>query len=177
MWQGGQAFADRILDDIYGHGAALRFHANDGLEGWQEYTSEHFPLTEWIGRLAEGAVAHSSFYEDRLKRCCGGPVVVIPLAYNALSDFQPLAERKKNSKVSVLTFGHVNQNKRVEFVIRAIGGSDMLRNCCRYHVVGLVTDQERARLMAIAQAVSFNGWRLPARSRMRFSEPKLRLLM
>ena len=152
----GQAFTDRILDDIYGPDAALRFHANDGLEGWQEYTSEHFPLTEWIGRLAEGAVAHSSFYEDRLTRCCGGPVVVTPLAYNALSDFQPLAERKKNSKVSVLTFGHVNQNKRVEFVIRAIGGSDILRNCCRYHVVGLVTDQERARLRAIAQAVSFN---------------------
>jgi glycosyltransferase involved in cell wall biosynthesis len=152
---GGQAFADRILDDIYGYGAALRFHAKDGVAGWQEYTSEHFPLTEWIGRLADGAVAHSSFYADRLERCCGGPVVVTPLAYNALSDFQPLAGRKQNSKVSVLTVGHVNQNKRVESVIRAIGGSDVLRDRCRYHVVGLVTDQERERLMAVAQAVSF----------------------
>ncbi len=89
--------------------------------------------------------------------------MVTPLAYNALSDFQPLAERKKNSKVSVLTFGHVNQNKRVEFVIRAIGGSDILRNCCRYHVVGLVTDQERARLRAIAQAVSFNELEITGR--------------
>ena len=155
--KGEQAFADRILDDIYGYDAALRFHAQDGLEGWEEYTSEHFPLTEWIARLADGAVAHSSFYADRLERCCGGPVVVTPLAYNALSDFQPLAEREQNFKVSVLTVGHVNQNKRVESVIRAIGGSDVLRNRCRYQVVGLVTDQERERLRAVAQAVSFHN--------------------
>jgi glycosyltransferase involved in cell wall biosynthesis len=153
---GGQAFADRILDDIYGNGAALRFHAHDGLAGWQEYTSEHFPLTEWIARLGDASVAHSSFYADRLKRCCGGPLVVIPLAYNALSDFQPLAERKQSSGVRVLTIGHVNQNKRVEFVIRAIGSSDVLRDRCRYHVVGLITDQERERLTAVAQAVSFH---------------------
>src|SRR5262245_61115900 len=54
--KGGQAFADRILDDIYGHRAALRFHAKDGLAGWQEYASEHFPLTEWIGRLDRKSV-------------------------------------------------------------------------------------------------------------------------
>jgi len=153
--KGGQTLADRILEDIYGYGAALRFHANDGVAGWEEYTSEHFPLTEWIGRLADGAVAHSSFYADRLERCCGGPVLVTPLAYNALADFQPLAGRKQNSKVSVLTVGHVNQNKRVESVIRAIGGSDILRDRCHYHVVGLVTAQERARLMAVADTVSF----------------------
>src|SRR5262249_3741870 len=129
--------------------------AKDGVAGWEEYTSEHFPLTEWIGRLADGAVAHSSFYADRLERCCGGPVLVTPLAYNALADFQPLAGRMQNSKVSVLTVGHVNQNKRVESVIGAIGGYDVLRNRCRYHVVGLVTDQERARLMAVAHTVSF----------------------
>jgi len=154
--KGAQVFADLVLDDIYGHGAALRFHAKDGVAGWQEYMSEHFPLTEWIGRLADGAVAHSSFYADRLERCCGGPVLITPLAYNALADFQPLAGRKQNSKVSVLTVGHVNQNKRVESVIRAIGGSDMLRELCHYHVVGLVSDQERDRLLAVARAVSFH---------------------
>ena len=61
-----------------------------------------------------------------------------------------------SSSVAVLTVGHVNQNKRVESVIRAIGGSDVLRDRCRYHVVGLVTDQERERLRAVAQAVSFH---------------------
>ena len=57
----------------------------------------------------------------------------------------------------MLTVGHVNPNKRVESVIRAIGGSDVLRDRCRYHVVGLVTDQERERLRAVAQAVSFHS--------------------
>ena len=37
----GQAFADRSLTIIYDYDAALRFHAHDSLEGWQEYTSEH----------------------------------------------------------------------------------------------------------------------------------------
>jgi glycosyltransferase involved in cell wall biosynthesis len=158
--KGGQALADRILDDIYGSGAALRFHAHDGLAGWQEYTSEHFPLTEWIGRLAHGAVAHSSFYADRLKRCCGGPLLVMPLAYNALSDFQPLAGREQSSNVTLLTIGHVNQNKRVEYVIRAIGGSDVLRKRCRYHVVGPISDQERERLRTVAQSVSFHDLKI-----------------
>jgi glycosyltransferase involved in cell wall biosynthesis len=155
--KGQQTFADRILGDIYGHGAASRLHAKDGLAGWQEYTSEQFPMTEWIGRLAQGSVAHSTFYAERLRHCCGGPVTVIPLAYDALADFQPLAGREQSSNVTVLTIGHVNQNKRVESVIRAIGGSDLLRERCRYHVVGLVTDQERERLTAVARTVFFDG--------------------
>ncbi len=154
---GSLALGDRILDDLYGEGAALRLHTIDGGPDFWEYASEHFPMTEWIGRLAHGAVAHSSFYADRLRRSCGGPVVVMPLAYNALSDFQPLAGREQSSDVTVLSIGDVNQNTRVEFVIRAIGSSEVLRERCRYHVVGLVTDQERERLKAVARAVSFQN--------------------
>lgn len=157
---GSRALGDRILDDLYGEGAALRLHAIDGGPGFWEYASEHFPMTEWIGRLAHGAVAHSSFYADRLTRSCGGPVAVVPLACNALSDFQPLAGREQSPDVTVLTIGHVNQNKRVESVIRAVGSSDVLREHCRYHVVGLVTDQERERLKAVARAVSFQRLRI-----------------
>jgi len=81
----------------------------------------------------------------------------MPLAYNALSAFQPLAlaGREQSSDVTVLTIGLVNQNKRVERVIRAIGSSDVLRERCRYHVVGPVTHQEHQRLKAVARAVSF----------------------
>ena len=155
--RGDQVFADRIFDDLYHEGAAVRFHAATGRADWYEYTSEHFPMTEWIGRLAQGSIAHSTFYADRLRRCCGGPLAMIPFAYDALADFQPLAGREQSSNVTLLTIGHVNQNKRAESVIRAIGGSDVLRDRCRYHVVGLVTDQERERLSAVAQAVSFHN--------------------
>ena len=155
--RGDQVFADRIFDDLYDEGSAVRFHAATGRADWYEYTSKHFPMTEWIARLGYGAVAHSSFYAERLRRCCGGPVLVTPLAYDALSDFQPLAGRGERSSVVILTIGHVNENKRIESVIRAIASSDVLRNRCRYHVVGLVTDQERDRLRAAAQAVCFDG--------------------
>lgn len=154
---GGHGVADRILDDLYGEGAALRLHAAEGYADWCEYTSEHFPMTEWIAQLVHGAVAHSSFYAERLKRWCGGPVMVTPLTYDALSEFGSLAGRDENASVTVLTIGHVNENKRVESVIRAIGSSALLRNRCSYHVVGLVTDKERDRLTAVAQSVFFRG--------------------
>jgi glycosyltransferase involved in cell wall biosynthesis/SAM-dependent methyltransferase len=151
------ALGDRMIDDLYGEGTARRLHAIDGGRDFWEYATEHFPMTEWMARFGHGSVAHSSFYADRLKRCSGGPVAVIRPAYNTLSEFRSLAEREERSSLVVLTVGHVNQNKRVESVIRAIGGSDVLRDRCRYHVVGLVTDQERERLRAVAQAVSFHN--------------------
>ena len=77
------ALGDRILDDLYGEGAARRLHAIDGGPDFWEYASEHFPMTEWMARFGHGSVAHSSFYADRLKRCCGGPVAVISPAYDA----------------------------------------------------------------------------------------------
>ena len=154
---GNLALGDRILDDLYGKDTARRLHAMDGRPDFWEHATEHFPMTEWMARFGYGSVAHSSFYADRLKRCCGGPVAVIRPAYDTLSEFRSLAEREERSSAGVLTVGHVNQNKRVESVIRAIGGSDVLRDRCRYHVVGLVTDQERERLRAVAQAVSFHN--------------------
>jgi glycosyltransferase involved in cell wall biosynthesis/SAM-dependent methyltransferase len=150
------ALGDRILDNLYGEGTARRIHATDGGPDFWEYATDHFPMTEWIARFAHGAVAHSSFYVDRLKRCCGGPVALIPPPYETLSEFQPLAKQEERSSVEVLTVGYVNPNKRVESVIRAIGGSAVLRDRCRYHVVGLVTDRERERLREVAQAVAFH---------------------
>src|SRR5215831_7193079 len=104
---GSQAGGDRTLDDLYGEGTACHLHALEGNPDFWEYASEHFPMTEWIARLGYGAVAHSSFYAERLRRCCGGPVLVTPLAYDALSDFQPLAGRDERSSVVILTIGHV----------------------------------------------------------------------
>lgn len=77
---GGHGAADRILDDLYGEGAALRLHAANGLADWYEYTGEHFPMTEWIAQQVHGAVANSNSYAERLKRWCGGPVLATPPA-------------------------------------------------------------------------------------------------
>ena len=74
---GNLALGDRILDDLYGKDTARRLHAMDGRPDFWEYATEHFPMTEWMARFGHGSVAHSSFYADRLKRCCGGPVALI----------------------------------------------------------------------------------------------------
>ena len=173
---GNLALGDRILDDLYGKDTARRLHAMDGRPDFWEYATEHFPMTEWMARFGHGSVAHSSFYADRLKRC-GGPVAVIRPAYDARSEFRSLAEREERSSVVVLTVGHVNQNKRVESVIRAIGGSDVLRDRCRYHVVGqLVIGNATGsgRLRRLCPSIT---WKLLARSRMRSFEHKSRLLI
>src|SRR5262245_13017582 len=152
-----RALGDRILDDIYRHGTAVAFRTQREVIGWESHASEHFPLTEWIGRSAYGAVAHSGFYAERVGRCCSGPVLVTPLAYDGLADYSPLSERHPRRDVTLLTVGLVNQNKRVESVISAIAGSDLLRESCRYHVVGAIADQERDRLEVVARALSFDG--------------------
>ena len=155
---GNQVFADAILDDLYGAGSSTRFDAACARDDWYgSYTSEHFPMTEWIGRLAQGAIAHSTFYAERLGRSCVGPVLVTPLTYKAPFDVRPLVNQNNEPKVRVLTVGHVNRNKRVDSVIRAIGESDLLRSSCTYHVVGLIDQIERTRLVRLAKELSFNN--------------------
>ena len=69
---GNLALGDRILDDLYGEGAAR----TPSRHGWWPWlgtsTHEHFPMTEWMARFGHGSVAHSSFYADRLRALLWG---------------------------------------------------------------------------------------------------------
>jgi glycosyltransferase involved in cell wall biosynthesis len=152
---GGKIFTNRLLDELYGAGAALRYQPDATGEVWYDYMSRHFPMTEWIGRLAYGAVAHSHFYAERLRRCCSGPTMVIPLAYDSLREYEPLAGWDQREKIVLLTFGVINSNKRVETVVRALSSSPILRQSCEYQVIGAITATEKQRLFDVAHALSF----------------------
>jgi hypothetical protein len=87
-------------------------------------------------------------------------VALLPLAYR---DLRVEDKHHAGDTLEVATVGHVNSNKRVGEVIRAIGGSARLRARCRYRVIGSVAPEEQRRLEAEMRAhgvteVTFTGW-------------------
>lgn len=117
-------------------------------------------MLEWFAGLAIGAVVHAEHYADAVRSVCPGPVVTIPLAY---PDPNFLTPRPIDNEMTIVTVGHVNQNKCVDRVIMAIASSKELRLHCRYRLVGPFEESERDRLLGLARRVGvtgpdFTGW-------------------
>ncbi|PIC01082.1 glycosyltransferase family 4 protein [Caulobacter sp. X] len=112
------------------------------------------PMTEWLARRCEAALAHARFYAPRLEAACAGPVSVTPLCCPDRET--PPGPPRAKDRLTITTVGVMNPNKRVADVIRAIGGSDTLR-ACAYRLVGPISDDERARLEAVAAEVGFHN--------------------
>ena len=152
---------DALIDELHGAGSSAT--VRQALVGPDFLTATaSITMLGWLARQADGIVAHASFYEAPLRAACAGPVDVIPLAYDSLGKFTPLREREPAPEFRVLTFGHVNTNRRVDSVLRAIGGSPALRERARYRVVGAIEERERERLTQVAHecgvsAVEFVG--------------------
>lgn len=118
------------------------------------------PLAPALASLACGAVVHGPHYRAGIEAACPGPVLQLPLAYvpPVPQPPTPIAGR-----LTVATIGHVNPNKRVEAVIRAMGASPRLRALGRYVLVGPCDPAEQERLLRLAAAVGaptpeFAGW-------------------
>jgi glycosyltransferase involved in cell wall biosynthesis len=149
---GHEPSPDPLLDQIHGDGTAAKVQGAIGQTDFLEAT-QSFPMTAWLARQADGAIAHAAFYHQRLREACAGPVKVIPLAFDSLGKFTPLKHRAATSAFRVLTFGHVNWNRRVDSVVRAIANSSALRELAQYRVVGPIEDREMQRLAAVAEEV------------------------
>lgn len=135
----------------------------EGVPIWQRTQTalaEQMPCTEWLAKLVCGAVAHSDVWRQRIEVNCPGPVSVLPLPY---PDIGELPSLPVPGRIRIATFGHANPNKRIDEVIKAIAASDRLRNACQYAVYGKVTDDEAARIAALARRLKvspprFSGW-------------------
>ncbi|WP_081074286.1 glycosyltransferase family 4 protein [Burkholderia multivorans] len=149
--------ATAILEHWYGKAGAAHFFACARSNAFIEGTCESSPMTEWIASMALGVVTHSSWGCDRVLKACPGPVSVTALPYNA-----PTTEGVRCSPLmlgehmQVLTIGHVNPNKRVESVIKAIGSSAMLRNNITYKLVGHVAPETVLSLSRLARGYGVN---------------------
>lgn len=112
------------------------------------------PMTEWLAGRCEAALAHARFYAPRLEAACPGSVAVTPLCCPDRAT--PPGPPKSKGRLTITTVGVMNSNKRVADVIRAIGGSEALRACV-YRLVGPISDEERARLEAVATEAGFTN--------------------
>ena len=118
-----QAEAASVLTEWYGEHAAADFFKAHTPEGFIDMASR-YPMTEWICSMAHGVVSHSHWGMPRVAQSCPGPLRVLPLPYDAPSRGYATADGKhKDGLIHILTIGHVNPNKRIESVIRAIGSS------------------------------------------------------
>jgi glycosyltransferase involved in cell wall biosynthesis len=116
--------------------------------------AKHLPMTEWLANRCEAALAHAYFYAPKLEAVVPGPVSVTPLCCPDRAT--PPGPPKAKSQLTITTVGVMNPNKRVADVLRAIGGSDALKACV-YRLVGPISDEERAKLEAVAEEVGFTN--------------------
>lgn len=116
--------------------------------------ADKLPMTEWLAHRCEAALAHARFYAPRLEAACPGPVDVTPLCCPDRET--PPGPPEARERLTITTVGVMNPNKRVADVIRAMAGSDLLKACV-YRLVGPISDEERARLRAIAAEVGFDN--------------------
>lgn len=149
--------ADGILKRWYGEEDAKAFFATHENPDFISRTREVAPMTEWICALADGVITHSRWGIPRVSRSCQGPVEVVPLAYDAgdMAVNGP-TERRRSDSFRLLTIGHINPNKRVASVLRAVGGSAMLRSRCVYRLVGHIEPAAVVELSSLASRLRVN---------------------
>ena len=118
-------------------------------------TSIVAPMTEWICSMATGVLAHSSWGIQRVLNASGGPVQTVPLAYDAPYAKSTQPQRTNSSgTLRILTFGHINPNKRAASVITAIGESSLLREKTEYVLAGSIASDMRDQLQALADQMA-----------------------
>jgi glycosyltransferase involved in cell wall biosynthesis len=149
--------ANQILKRWYGEEGANVFFDTSTNTDFITRTSDVAPMTEWICALADGVITHSHWGTARAIRSCPGPVQVVPIAYDApaLAECESTSLRRPEN-FRLLTIGHINRNKRVASVLRAIGGSSILRNRCVYRLVGHIEPAMIVELSSLASSLRVN---------------------
>ena len=149
--EGRHPDATRVLSDWYGEFAAMEFFETASPEEFAEMASCRYPMTEWIGSMAHGVISHSRWGMARVAQSCPGPLRVVPLPYDAPACKPATATSFSSGKpFSILTVGHMNPNKRVESVIRAIGTSAALRDRVSYRLCGRIEPPTELSLKSLA---------------------------
>lgn len=147
--------ARTILRSYYGEGADERFFEATKKHSFINEMAGVMPCTEWLCAKADAVVTHSSWGVQRVLDGCGGPVRTVPLAYEAASPAEKVIalDARLLGQFRILTVGHANANKRMESVIRAIGGSRQLRNTVVYRHVGYMNPPTLLLLSELASGL------------------------
>lgn len=153
-WANGRRTeAEAVLRNWYGEDAAVRFFSVRSNEEFVDLASRRYPMTEWICSQASAVVSHSHWGMPRVAASCAGPLQVLALPYDAPgAAHSSSCVQDDDARVTILTVGHVNPNKRIDSVIRAIGSSDMLARTVTYRLCGRIEASMATDLTALARA-------------------------
>ena len=154
-WSSGRdAEARDVLHEWYGATAAAEFFLTKDPDAFVEMASQRCPMTEWVAAMALAVISHSQWGMPRVAQACPGPLRVVPLPYDAPA-CKPAASMPTDPQapVHILTVGHMNANKRVESVIRAIGTSSTLRERISYRLCGRVEPPTERALKGLAESL------------------------
>ncbi len=145
-----------IVQSWYGAETGARFFTHTSPEAFLEDTHLSAPMTEWIASMGTAVLTHSSWGVERVMRSCAGPVRVAALPYDAPGGNTPRSAAPADNMLRLLTVGHVNPNKRVASVIRAIGASSLLRPATIYRLVGAIEPTTVMSLSTLARNSQVN---------------------
>jgi glycosyltransferase involved in cell wall biosynthesis len=148
-WYGGEG--KRIAQ------AAL---ARKGPPVWETDAAADYPLFEEAIAGMYGVIVHSAFLRQKVRSAYHGPVAAISLP----RDVQGLGFSHTRADLGIaesdfllVTVGHVNQNKRVNTVLEALGKNRELFRNVRYVVVGPYEEVYCKRLRALVDSHGLGG--------------------
>jgi glycosyltransferase involved in cell wall biosynthesis len=140
---------DTVVRAWYGAAVARRLASADPMDLAER--ARLAPMTEWICAQAIGVLTHSRWVVETVTRACPGPVRSVPLPYELRRvPVEPSASRP--GMFRLLTVGHMNSNKRVASVIRAVGSDEKLRQRVVYTLVGTISPVNAQHIQALAEA-------------------------
>jgi glycosyltransferase involved in cell wall biosynthesis len=138
-----------LMERLYG--SAGRAFSESGIRDADEVL--RFPMFEEAIRGARGVVVHSEFFRQKVVKAFGGPACRIPLAYSVPQSDAIVRKDELGiaaDAVLIVTVGHVNPNKRVDDVIRALGRIRAER-VIEYAVIGLCGASYQHHLQELAE--------------------------
>jgi glycosyltransferase involved in cell wall biosynthesis len=106
---------------------------------WETDEVLRYPLFEEAVIGARGVIVHSSFFLEPARRACACPVERLHLAYPAAQAAVTRTEGDLSlpeGRVVAVSVGHVNRNKRILSVLRAIAADEHLRSRMYYVIAG-----------------------------------------
>lgn len=143
------------IERLYGREArelAKRAREAGPIWSWRPVFVDQMPMFELAIRRALGVVTHSEFARARVDQQFMGPTAVVDLPHvSACSVPEDGADERDDGRVMLLGTGHVNPNKRVEVVLRALAADRELAARVRYVLAGSIESDEHRRLRALVR--------------------------
>ena len=163
----GQAFFNGGLDAVerFRKTAALKYGPLDysATENevrdadWGMFAAKQWPCLDEIATQGRAVVVHSNHCVEMIPQSirCKTHVLMLPAFPTPWK--QPPPPLLDGGMIRLTTIGHINANKRVSSVIKAIAASAALRERVVYVLAGPIDDAARDSLQALATRLGFQG--------------------